>query len=281
VFSTKLAFLLIFLLPVCRNITGVRRELHDVGIIQQFTLQPFALSVVLYTKPARKRAVTKKKIIYKTKILKNKNMKTSIKSLIALVATGLVLTTATINVKADDNTQVTVLSDVKKVNKINVSGNVELILVQSADESVKVYDNYFSKNALVQQKDGELRISSFNKETLTVVVYVNSLTSISASNNATVKTLGKFSTLSLDVNLKDEAKATLNTNTISLSTNVADQANLTLSGSTTDYNAVMGSVAKVNMGHFVAETTNIQSKNVSIAKVAKAELPTTDDLVNL
>jgi len=208
-------------------------------------------------------------------------MKTSIKSLIALVATGLVLTTATINVKAEDNTQVTVLSEVKKVNKINVSGNVELILVQSADESVKVYDNYFSKNALVQQKDGELRISSFNKETLTVVVYVNSLTSISASNNATVKTFGKFSTLSLDVNLKDEAKATLNTNTVSLSTNIADQANLTLSGSTTDYNAVVGSVAKVNMGQFVAETTNIQSKNVSIAKVAKAELPTADDLVTL
>ncbi|MBB2146262.1 hypothetical protein GM921_12245 [Pedobacter sp. LMG 31464] len=208
-------------------------------------------------------------------------MKTSIKSLIVLAVTGLVLTTATINVKAADNTQTTVLSEVKKVNKINVSGNVELILVQSADESVKVYDNYFSKNALVQQKDGELRISSFNKETLTVVVYVNSLTSISASNNATVKTFGKFNTLSLDVNLKDDAKATLNTNTISLSTTIADQANLTLSGSTTDYNAVLGSVATVNMGQFVAETTNIQSKNVSIAKVAKAELPTSDDLYNL
>jgi len=52
VFAAELDFPLIFLVPVGRNITGVRRELHDVGIIQPFTLQPFALSVVLYTKPA-------------------------------------------------------------------------------------------------------------------------------------------------------------------------------------------------------------------------------------
>ncbi len=57
-------------MPVGRKITGVRRELHDVGIIQRFTMQPFALDLVLYTKPARKMAATKRKNIYKTKILK-------------------------------------------------------------------------------------------------------------------------------------------------------------------------------------------------------------------
>ena len=90
-------------------------------------------------------------------------MKTSIKTLIALTITTVALTLSTVNVKAAEPNQVTVLTEVKKVNKITVSGNVELILVQSADESVKVYDSYFSKNALVQQKDGELRVSSFNK----------------------------------------------------------------------------------------------------------------------
>ncbi|RZK51380.1 MAG: hypothetical protein EOO87_17780 [Pedobacter sp.] len=210
-------------------------------------------------------------------------MKTSIKTLIALTLTGLVLTSATVNVKAADNTQqVTTLSEVKKVNKINVSGNVELILVQSADESVKVYDNYFSKNALVQQKDGELRISSFNKETLTVVVYVSNLNEITAANNATVRTAGKFNTLDLEVNLKDNATAKLNTNTISLSTNVSGQANLTLSGSTMAYDAILGSVAKVNMEQFAAESTSIKSQNVAIATVsAPVALPTTDDFVTL
>ncbi|GEM_PF-4810642 len=43
---------LIFSLPVGRKITGVRRELPIAGIIQAFTMQPFAFCDVLYTKPA-------------------------------------------------------------------------------------------------------------------------------------------------------------------------------------------------------------------------------------
>ena len=208
-------------------------------------------------------------------------MKTSIKSLIALAITGLVLTTAANTANASESApQVTVLSQVKKVNKINVAGNVELILVQSADESVKVYDNYFSKNALVQQENGELRISSFNSERLTVVVYVSNLSEINAANNATVKTLGKFNTLDLQINLKDNATAKLNTNTISLSTQISGQANLTLTGSTITYDAVIGSIAKVDMDQFVAESTSIRSQNVALATVVKqATLPTAEDLV--
>ncbi|MGF1923123.1 MAG: GIN domain-containing protein [Bacteroidia bacterium] len=192
-------------------------------------------------------------------------MKTSIKNLIAAALTLVVLTSTTLIAKADDNA-VTVLSNVKKVNKINVSGNVELILVQSADESVKVYDNYYTKNALVQQKDGELRVSSYEKETLVVVVYVSNLTSITASDNAVVKTHGKFSALDLDVNLNDNSKAILNTNTISLNTNVKGNATLGLTGTTLDYNAVLNSSSKVNMTTFVAENSNIRSQNT--AKVA-------------
>ena len=198
-------------------------------------------------------------------------MRIAIKSLIALTITTLVLTASTINVKAADTNQVTVLTQAKKLNKINVSGNVELILVQSANESVRVYDNYFSKNALVQEKDGELRISSYNKETLTVVVNVSDLASITASGNATVKTYGKFNALSLDVILSDKAIAVLNTNTISLFANLNGQSNLSLTGTTTEYNAIMGSEATVSMSKYIATTTNIQAKGLSIAKINKAK----------
>lgn len=234
-------------------------------------MQPFGFTSVLYMKPARKKAVTKKKIINQTKNLKNKKMKTSIKSLIALAITTVTLTASTLSVKASDPNQVTVLAQAKKVNKINVSGNVELILVQSADESVKVYDNYFANNALVQEKDGELRISSFNKETLTVVVNVSDLSSITASGDAIVKTYGKFNALSLDVTLSDKATAVLNTNTVSLYANLNGQSNLSLTGTTTEYNAIMGSVATVSMSKYIASTTNIQSKNLSIAKINKGK----------
>ena len=189
-------------------------------------------------------------------------MRTSIKNLIAATLTLIVLTSATIMTKADDNV-VTVLTDVKKVNKINVSGNVSLILVQSADERVNVYNNYYTKNALVQHKDGELRVSSYEKEALIVVVYVSNLSSITASENAIIKTHGKFTALNLDVNLNDFAKADLNTNTISLNTNVNSNANLTLAGSTSEYNAVVNRLSKVDMINFVAEITNISAKNIN------------------
>jgi hypothetical protein len=201
-------------------------------------------------------------------------MKTSIKTLITLAVTAVVLTTSTAATFAADGNKETILTTVKKVNKINVSGNVELILVQSTDESVKVYDDYYAKNALVQQKDGVLRISSFNKETLTVVVYVNNLTEINASDKVSVKTFGKFNALALDVNLKDQATANLNMNTVSLSTSVTGDANLTLSGSTEDYTSSMGGFAKVNTAQFNAQTTSIQSKNTVVASVvAPAQLP--------
>ena len=210
-------------------------------------------------------------------------MKNSIKNLAAaLTLTGVLFTGSAFANKTTDNPQVTVLAEVKKVNKINVAGNVELILVQSADESVKVYDNYFSKNALVQQKDGELRISSFEKETLTVVVYAAQINEITASNDASVKTFGKFNGLDLSVNLKDNASAQLNTNTISLTTNINGNANLTLSGTTETLNAVLGSVAKVNMDNFAAQSTSIKSKNVMVAKtLQQPTLLTSADFVAL
>lgn len=208
-------------------------------------------------------------------------MKTSIKTLIALTITTLALTLSAASVKAANPNQVTILTEVKKVDKISVAGNVELILVQSADESVKVYDSYFSKNALVQQKDGELRISSFNIEVLTVVVYVKNLSSITASGNSTIKTAGKFNTLSLEVTLKDKATAVLNTNTVDLYANLNGQSNLSLTGTTFTYNAIISSVAAVNMSQFTASTTNIQSKSKSIAVVKSQKAITTLEELSL
>ncbi len=201
-------------------------------------------------------------------------MKTSIKTLIALSLTAVVLTSSAFVTKAADGQKQTVLTDVKKVSKINVSGNVELILVQSSDESVKVYNDYYASNALVQQKNGELRISSFEKETLTVIVYVTNLSEITASDNATVKTFGKFNVLSLDVNLKDKASANLNTSTISLNANLNGEANLTLAGTTEDYQAVLSNVSKLNMSQFAAANTNIKTNNISIVPVVTPTLAT-------
>lgn len=186
-------------------------------------------------------------------------MKTYIKNLIASTLSLVILAGITTSAKADSG--LTVLNNVKKVNKVNVAGNVNLILVQSADEHVKVYDSYYEKNALVQEKDGELRISSYEKQPLTVVVYTSNISAISASDNATVSTYGKLSVLDLDVTLNDQATAVLNTNTITLNTTVKGNADLTLAGNSLDYNAVVNNISKINMTAFSAANVNLQSQN--------------------
>ncbi len=186
-------------------------------------------------------------------------MKTSIKNLIAGLLTTVVLTSSAFASTDAPKTTTTVLNQVKNINKLVVSGNVEVFLIQAPTESVKVYDSYYSKNALVQQEEGVLRISSFEKETLKVAVYVNNISSIKASDNASVKTFGKVSFLTLDVILKDNASADINTNTISLYTSVKDNASLTLGGATEDHTALLGSLAKMSMSQFKAEHTFISS----------------------
>lgn len=195
-------------------------------------------------------------------------MKTSIKNLISAVLTTVVLTSSAFaSDEQKSSNVVTVLNQVKNINKLVVSGNVEVLLIQAPTESVKVYDSYYSKNALVQQEDGVLRISSFQKETLKVAVYVNSLSSIQASDLASVKTYGKVSFLSLDVILKDKATADITANTISLFTSVKDSASITLGGYTEEHTAVLGSVAKMNMAQFAAVSSSVSSiANPVIAK---------------
>ena len=166
-------------------------------------------------------------------------MKTTIKNLIAAGITATVLLGTTLAAKADvAPVKSTVLSSIKNISKIAISGNVELILVQGTEESVKVYNDYYANNAMVQHKDGQLRISSFGKEKLTVVAHVKNLSDITAADQSTVKTYGKFDLLSLNIALKDQAKADINVNTVSVATNIEGGAKLNLTGNTDEHYAI-------------------------------------------
>ncbi|WP_162796089.1 GIN domain-containing protein [Pedobacter nanyangensis] len=216
-------------------------------------------------------------------------MKTSIKNLFAAVLGLVVMSSsafATESGKNNNNNNTkeksfTILNEVKNINKIVASGNVEVFVVQAPAESVKVYDSYYSKNALVQQKDGVLRISSFEKEPLSVTVYVRNLTAIEAGDNATVKTFGKVSFLTLDVVLKDKASADINAKTISLNTSVTDNASLKLSGSTEEHFALMGTSAKMSTGQFMASISDIKSIAPKYVAQAKVVAPTLESIADI
>ena len=169
-------------------------------------------------------------------------MKFSIKNLFATALTLVVLTGSAFASTTNPSNNVTVLSQVKNIHKIVVSGNVEVLLIQAPVESVKVYDSYYAKNALVQQQNGELRIS-------------------------------------LDVILKGAAKADIDANTINLTTTVKENASLELSGSTTDHYAVLSAQAKMNMDQFTAENTSVSSIVPVYAKAKKAKRQTLESIV--
>ena len=206
-------------------------------------------------------------------------MKTSIKNLFAAALTLVVLTGSAFASTDVNSNNVTILNQVKNINKIVVSGNVEVILLQAPVESIKVYDSYYSKNALVQQKDDVLRISSFQKETLTVAVYVRNISSIEASNNAVVRTSGKVNFLSLAVNLSGNAKADLTTNTVNMVASIKDTAKLNLAGSTTDLFAALGTQASLSMDQFKADLSSLNSIAPVYAKVVAVKKPTLESIV--
>jgi len=216
-------------------------------------------------------------------------MKTSIKNLFAAVLGLVVMSSSAFATESGKNSNnnnnvkeksFTILNEVKNINKIVASGNVEVFVVQAPTESVKVYDSYYSKNALVQQKDGVLRISSFEKEPLSVTVYVRNLTAIEAGDNAAVKTFGKVSFLTLDVVLKDKASADINAKTVSLNTSVTDNASLKLSGSTEEHFALMGTSAKMSTGQFIASTSDIKSIAPKYVAQAKVVAPTLESIAD-
>lgn len=186
-------------------------------------------------------------------------MKTSIKNLFAAALVMVTLSSATVVANATENSaNYTALTKVKNISKIVVSGNVKLILIQDVKESVEVYDQYYTKNALVQQQGEELRISSFDKNTLTVIAHVNNLTAIEVSNTATVTTAGNFNLLNLSIVLNDKASADIKVNTVNLTTDVKDVASLKLAGSAETHLAVIGSESKIKMGDFTAQESSIK-----------------------
>ncbi len=212
-------------------------------------------------------------------------MKIAIKNLLVTVLGVTVMTSAAFAtptnelVTATKANKMTILKETKNITKILATGNVEVFVMQAPVESISVFDSYYSKNALVQQKDGVLRISSFEKEPLTVTVYVRNLSAIEATDNAVVKTYGKVNFLSLDLILSNNAKAEINANTVNLFSTVKDNASLKLSGSTTEHFAMVGADAEMSTRNFIAGSSDV--KAIAPKYIAKANLlkPNLENLV--
>src|SRR6476661_7504975 len=127
-------------------------------------------------------------------------MKKRFTNRLALTVLAIVLVVITVRPNAakaaEISGEVTEFKDVKHINKIQVRGNVEVFINQSTEEGVKVYDEYYKKNAMVQWEDGVLRICSYKNEKLTVLVNVTDLNAIEASGDVKIRSLNKLSSIS-------------------------------------------------------------------------------------
>lgn len=174
-------------------------------------------------------------------------MKTSIKTLIASTLTAIVLTSSAFTTIAKEQPSISNSATVK-FNKVVVTGNANVILIQGNSERINSYDETQDGNTSVQQKGYTLYINSTNKST--IYVYVKDLQRIEAANTATVKTRGNFDLAVLQIFLKDNAKANVNASVGSLYTDMSGASDLKLSGSSNEHSLVRNDVSKLNVTDF-------------------------------
>ena len=176
-------------------------------------------------------------------------MKSTILSILTTVLVTLGITNSTF-AATQNNVVVTTLTDISSINKIEVYGNVELYVSDGSADQVKVYNEYYGQSALVQSRNGVLRISSYKNEKLVVWVTANDLRSISAYDNAVVKSFGQLSNIELNVDLHNTASAKLNLDAFNATVTVNDRAKADLSGSANEFTLSHNVASSVNNYNF-------------------------------
>lgn len=163
-----------------------------------------------------------------------KTMKTTILTIAIAVATVFGISQSTYAATTGSSETSTMLTDVSSINSIEVHGNVELYLSDGNTDQVKVYNNYYAENAMVQDQNGVLRITSYTTEKLVVWVTASELSKLSVYDNAEVKSFGKLSAIDLEVELSDNATATLDVDAYAAKITLNDRAKANLTGSVTE-----------------------------------------------
>ncbi len=171
------------------------------------------------------------------------------------------------------NQNFTVLTGISAINKIEVHGNVELYISDGSSDQVKVYNQYYAESALVQSRNGVLRISSYKNEKLVVWVTANDLRSITAYDNAEVKSFGDLSKIDFEVELHNNASARLNIEAFNANITVNDRATADLSGKANDLTIKHSVGSTVNNYNFSAIHYN-ESRTGVAAEVKNEDIAT-------
>jgi hypothetical protein len=187
---------------------------------------------------------------------------------------------------AENLTYVTELKDNTPVDKISVSGNVEVFVKLGDQQSITVYDNYYGKNALTQIEDGTLRISSYEDKKLAVWVTITNLKSIEAFDQAQVFGINEFNLLDLNITLGNEAIANINVDAYQVNTNISGTSKLILIGDAEYQSITATDQSNIDISKFASAkqelnlckqaSITIGNKQNTLSQVLKFEDPNTE-----
>ncbi|MCR8559350.1 DUF2807 domain-containing protein [Mucilaginibacter sp. BJC16-A38] len=180
-------------------------------------------------------------------------MKTSLLTIAIAIATTFGFSKSTFAATGNNTEESTVLTNVNNITEIEIHGNVELYLSSGDADRVKVYNKYYSDNALVQDENGVLRITSYTTQKLKVWVTVAQLQKLSVYDNADVRSFGKFSAIELDVKLYNTASAKLNMDAFTASVTLNDNTKAELMGNVNEGELKYSRAAYVNIDNLKAE----------------------------
>jgi hypothetical protein len=182
-------------------------------------------------------------------------MKKTILTIAIALITVLGFTHSSFAATTGSNTEVsTMLTGISNVSEIEVHGNVKLYVTTGEADQVKVYNDYYAEDALVQEQNGVLHITSYETKQLEVWVTVADLAKLSVYDNAEVKSFGKFSTIDLNLALYNNASAQLDMDAFSATITVNDHARADLSGTVTDGKLNYACTSFINAANFTAVT---------------------------
>jgi len=199
-------------------------------------------------------------------------MKTSITTLTKSLLAAVVLSASIFStVVSAEEKQPVKISAPNNFDKVVVSGNVEVTLIQNGREGVSYNDDNTGKVKVIQ--DGSaLKITSADNSPAKITVYVKNIYRVQASDDAVVKTDGELEVKYLQVFLKGNAVAEINSKTESLYTMMEERADLKLTGATGDHILVMGSTPTLNLDRFAALKTEVSTPktgDIQTASLAK------------
>jgi len=194
-------------------------------------------------------------------------MKTLTKTLFASVFTAIVLTASAMTTFAVIPVKTEKEASPVTFNKIIVSGNVKVVLVQKSKEAIQVSEDFDPAKTSIKKSGYNLLINSTEVNPVTVTISVKDLHRVDISGISSVTTKGDFDLKYLQIFMSHSASANIKARTGSLYTVINDSAQLKLSGSADDHTFVANQNAKADMNDFVCNKAE-RLTNESIAAIS-------------